>query len=102
MNEAKTPGTSPRPSPVAADPGPIFRPDATEAGKQAVLAFRRDLPRLLRERPGQWVLYHGDRQVAIAPTDLELCRLQRRLGIPNDDSIIAPIEPELPDVVYLD
>src|SRR4051794_27765725 len=52
--------------------GPIFHPDATELGKQAVLAFRRDLPALLKERPGQWVAYHGPNRVGFASTDDEL------------------------------
>jgi hypothetical protein len=71
-------------------------------GKQAVLAFRRDLSRLLEERPGEWVAYHGGRQVGIARTDLELYRECARLGIPDDEYIVRPIEPEPPDVVDVD
>ena len=35
-------------------------------GELAEDAFRRDLPLLLKERPGEWVAYHGDRRVGIA------------------------------------
>jgi hypothetical protein len=35
--------------------------------QQALQAFLRDLPQLDAQRPGQWVAYHGDRQVGFAP-----------------------------------
>jgi hypothetical protein len=68
-------------------------------GELAVQAFRRDLPQLLRERPGAWVAYHGDRRVGLAKTDLELYKLCARLGIPQDEYIVRPVELEPPDVV---
>lgn len=65
----------------------------------AELAFRRDLPALLKERPGEWVAYHGDRRIGIARTDLELYKECARLGLPDDECIVSPIEPEPPDEV---
>jgi hypothetical protein len=35
-------------------------------------AFRRDLPQLLSERPGQWVVYHGHQQIGFAATKQQL------------------------------
>jgi hypothetical protein len=68
-------------------------------GEQALQAFRRDLPNLMKEHPGRWVAYHGDRRVGIAKTDLELYQLCDRQGIPDDDYIVRPVEPEPPDEV---
>jgi len=65
----------------------------------AELAFRRDLPALLKERPGDWVAYHGDRRVNIAGTDLELYQECARLGLPDDECIVSPIELEPPEEV---
>jgi hypothetical protein len=79
-----------------------FGPHATEQGKRAVLAFRRDLPRLLRERPREWVAYHGDQQIGIARTALELYQECTRRGLPESDCIVHPIEPLPPDVVCLE
>jgi hypothetical protein len=64
--------------------------------EQALLAFRRDLPTLLKERPREWVAYHGDRRVGIARTDLELYQLCARQGLPDDECIVCPIELEPP------
>jgi hypothetical protein len=79
--------------------------DSTQAaekpslGPLALVAFRRDLPRLLQERPGQWVAYHGDQLVGFAKTDLELYQECERRGYRGRDYVIYCIEPELPDIV---
>jgi hypothetical protein len=67
--------------------------------ERSLLAFRRDLPALLKERPGEWVAYHGDRRVGIARTDLELYQECARQGISFDEFIVCPIELEPPDEV---
>jgi hypothetical protein len=59
-----------------------------------VAAFKRDLPRLLQERPGQWVAYHGDEQVGFAATDLELWQ-QCLKRWSHDEFVVCCIEPEL-------
>jgi hypothetical protein len=82
--------------------GVVFGPQATDLGKRAVLAFRRDLPQLLKEKPGQWVAYHGDQRVGFARTAIELYKECARLGLPDDDFIVHPIEPLPPSVVSLD
>ena len=63
---------------------------------QALLAFRRDLPGLMKEQPGKWVAYHGDSRVGIAKTDLELYQLCARQGIPQNKRIVRPIDLEPP------
>jgi hypothetical protein len=80
----------------------LWEVGASELGKQAVQTFRRDLSRLLEERPGEWVAYHGTQRIGIAKTDQELYRKCATLGIPDADYIVRSIEPEPPDVIYLD
>jgi hypothetical protein len=72
-------------------------------GPLALATFRRDLPRLLEQRPGQWVAYHGDQLVGFAKTDLELIQECIRRGYRGRDYVVAPIEPEHhPAVIELD
>jgi hypothetical protein len=81
---------------------PNFGPWATEMGKRAVLAFRKALPTLLKERPRQWVAFHGDEVVGFARTPLDLYQECARRGLPHGDYIVQAIEPEPPPVIYLD
>ncbi len=67
--------------------------------EQAWVGFRRDLPQLLRERPGQWVAYHGDKQIGFAKTDLELHRERSRRGIEEDEFLVLCIEPEVEGII---
>jgi hypothetical protein len=62
-----------------------------ESVRRSNAAYRRDLPRLLRERPGQWVAYHGDEQVGFAANDLELYQLCLKRW-DHDEFIVRCIE----------
>lgn len=69
-------------------------------GERAVRAFERDLPTLLEERPGQWVLYHGDQRIGFARTPPELYQEIERRGFRRRDCVVLPIEEDdMPDVV---
>lgn len=68
-------------------------------GGRALQAFRHDLPRLLRERPGQWVLYHGDQLIGLAATPPDLHEECQRLGLRKRDCVFRCIEPEMPDII---
>jgi len=59
-------------------------------------AFRRDLPRLLREYPRQWVAYHGDEQVAVGPSKRQLYQECLRRGLRVGEFVVRSIEPEVP------
>ena len=63
-------------------------------------AFRRDLPRLLAERPGQWVAYQGDQQIGFGATKTELYQKCLRRGLKRDEFLVRSIEPEM-DVMVL-
>ncbi len=67
--------------------------------EQAESAFQKDLPRLLAERAGQWVAYHGPQLLGFARTDLELYRQCRARNIPAGESIVRPIEAGPPQVI---
>jgi hypothetical protein len=68
-------------------------------GQQALRAFQRDLPKLLEERPWQWVLYHGSERIGFAASDLDLYQEIRRRGFRMQDCVIRSIEEPLPDIV---
>jgi hypothetical protein len=72
-------------------PRPFLVPPLVE---QAQKAFCRDLPRLLRERPGQWVAYHGDKQLGFATTQAHLYQECLRHGIDEEEFVVQCIEPE--------
>jgi hypothetical protein len=76
-----------------ANHGISLAPVAVEGEK----AFARDLPRLLLERPGQWVAYHGDKPFGFARTSTELYEKGLSEGFPEDEIIVHRIEPETPD-----
>lgn len=61
--------------------------------------FLRDLPRLLHDHFGQWVLYHGDRQVGVSPHSGELYETCRQHHLSLEEvaifEIIAP-DQEIP------
>jgi hypothetical protein len=59
-------------------------------------AFRRDLPRLLREHPRQWVAYHGDERVAVGPAKRQLYQECLRRGFRVGEFVVRSIEPEVP------
>jgi len=66
-------------------------------GQLAVKTFHRDLPRWLKERPGQRVAYHGDKLIGFAATARELYQLlEDRLGIPGQEYAVFCIEEQPP------
>ena len=62
-------------------------------------AFRRDLPRLLAERPGQWVAYRGEEQIGFGATKTELYQQCLRRGLKRDELLVRSVEPEMDRMV---
>ena len=62
-------------------------------------AFRRDLPRLLAERPGQWVAYRGEEQIGFGATKTELYQECLRRGLKRDEFLVRSVEPEMDEMV---
>jgi len=58
-------------------------------------AFLRDLPRLIEERPRDWVAYHGDEQLGFAKTRTELFQECLRRGLKRDEFLVCSIEPQV-------
>jgi hypothetical protein len=57
-------------------------------------AFRRDLPELLKERPWQWVAYHGEERIGFAKSNTELYQRCLARGLAWDQFVVRSIEPE--------
>jgi hypothetical protein len=68
---------------------------------QAQQAFARDLAQLLKERPGQWVAYHGSQRIGFGCTQAELYGECLRRGINEDEFVVQCIEPETGVMVLL-
>jgi hypothetical protein len=70
-----------------------------QLGQQAMRAFWRDLPQLIKERYRQWVAYHGDQQIGFARSSYELYQECDRRGFDLDEVLIRSIEEEMPGLV---
>lgn len=68
-------------------------PEVIAQFEAAEAAFRRDLPALLGERPGQWVAYLGPQCLGFAPTKSELYVECRARAIPLEQTHFCCIEP---------
>jgi hypothetical protein len=55
---------------------------------QALEAFYRDLPELLRKHPGRWVAYHGDERFAVGRTETALYQKCLGHGLKEDEFIV--------------
>jgi hypothetical protein len=87
-----TPGAHAPDGPSAPDEPFAIPPLA--AASQA--AFRRALPELLRQRPRQWVAFHGDERLGFARTEAELYEACARRGLAEDQFVVRFILPEPP------
>jgi hypothetical protein len=58
--------------------------------------FEKELPRLLREHPGQWVVYYKDECLGIRPSEAEAEQLAINRGITERETYLAQIEEEPP------
>jgi hypothetical protein len=69
--------------------------------QRSVEAFRRDLPALLqnKKRLGQWVAYHGDRQIGFGKRKTPLYQECLRRGLKIDEFIVRCVAPDLPDEI---
>jgi len=62
--------------------------------QQALKAFLQDLPRLLIERPGQWVAYKGTQQLEFAGQKHLLYQHCFDQGLHREEFVIFCIEPQ--------
>jgi hypothetical protein len=61
-------------------------------------AFERDLPKLLKTHPGQWVAYQGDQQLLCAPHTHEVYEECFQQGLTSDQFMIFEIGPDVEEV----
>jgi hypothetical protein len=62
--------------------------------REALQAFERDLPQLYAQRPGEWVAYQGDRQVAFASQKHLLYHHCFDQGLQGEEFVVFCIEPQ--------
>ena len=67
----------------------------TDEKQLALQTFRKDLPRLWLDRPGQFVAYQGDKQLGFAGRKHELYQHCFQEGLTQDEFVIFCIEPEM-------
>lgn len=78
--------------PVAADDSV---PEIPAGIRRSQEAFRRDLPQLLAKHKyyHQWVAYHGDDRIGLAPSETSLIRECSRRGLRDDEYYVGWIDP---------
>ena len=77
-------------SPSGPSPDAFVSPSMMEADE----AFRRDLPQLLKERPGEWVGYHGSDRIGFAATKDQMYRDCLERGLRRGEFFVTCVEPE--------
>ena len=75
-------------------PGPPLNCEIPPMIARSQAAFRRDLPQLLKERPWQWVAYHGEERIGVAKSNTELYQHCLARGLDWDQFVVRSIEPE--------
>jgi len=74
-------------------------PRIPEGIARSVAAFRRDLPQLLGEHPGEWVAYHHNERVELGSSGRVLYRHCLERGISQDDFVVRRIVPDVARVI---
>ncbi len=62
-------------------------------------AFQRDLPLLIKNHRHRWVAYHGDRRVAIGPSERQLFQQCHHQDLPPEEFMVRLIEAEIPEEI---
>lgn len=72
---------------------------SAERARAAWEAFERDLPELYKERPGEWVAYHGGERLGFGKQRLDLYQECARRGYPYTACDVFLIEPIATDML---
>jgi hypothetical protein len=62
--------------------------------RTAVEKFVRDLPELMKDRRGQWAIYHGAKLLGFGGTKTDLLQACYARGYPDDELYVVKIEEE--------
>ncbi len=76
------------------------KPAIPDIIQEAQAAFRLALPELWRQRPGQWVAYHGAEQIGFSTSKRALYEVCFRRGLKRGEFLVRRIEPQI-DEIYL-
>jgi hypothetical protein len=66
----------------------------------ALQAFLRDLPRLYRDRPGEWIAYRGAEPIGTGKVKHLLYRDCLDRGYPREEFVVFCIEPQETEMVF--
>src|SRR5262245_6045551 len=87
--------------PAAPCPAELPPPGTPPLVEQALRAFGDALPRLLQQRPGQWVAFAGDRLLGFGRTKTELYQRCLGEGRAPGQFLVRAIRPPPPDAEIL-
>ena len=62
--------------------------------RAAAEMFERDLPELMKDRQGQWAIYHGAKLLGLGGTKTELLQACYDRGYPDEELYVVKIEQE--------
>src|SRR4051812_45122381 len=74
-------------------------PDPAEQARRDALiwkawyTFQREYPDLFATHPGEWVAYHGKKQVGLGPSREELWQQCLRQGLPEGEFWVFSLDP---------
>lgn len=62
--------------------------------REALDAFRRDLPEMMKEHHREWVAYHGAIRLGFGKDDFDLYQRYMVQGYDPEELLVSPVEPE--------
>src|SRR5437773_948890 len=62
--------------------------------------FRREFPQLLKERPSQWVAYHGSQRIDFAATKEQIVQESLDRGLERGEIFVRCIGPQMGDLFW--
>jgi hypothetical protein len=73
---------------------PAVQADVLPVIRAATEKFERDLPQLMKDRRGQWAIYHGAGLLGFGGTKTDLIQACYARGYPDDGLYVVKIEEE--------
>lgn len=74
--------------------GPAVQAGVLSVIREAAEEFERDLPDLMKNRRGQWAIYHGAKLLGFGGTKTDLLQACYALGYPDEELYVVKIEEE--------
>ena len=85
-----------RPGDLRSTQPPVLGGDYSQELLAAERRYLRDLPQLLRSKPGRWVGYSSQGLIAEGDDELAVFRTCDQQGLQRGQFVVARVEPDLP------